>query len=85
MQLTGIILILMAILGKIGATFCIIPEPIIGGLGTVSLGAVFGESSLDKTIISLPRFVTNTVDFLNGKSLTNSFGVGISIAVCKHE
>ena len=43
MQLTGIILILMSILGKIGAVLCMIPEPIIGGLATVSLGAVFGE------------------------------------------
>ena len=43
MQLTGIILILMSILGKIGAVLCMIPEPNIGGLATVSLGAVFGE------------------------------------------
>ena len=41
MQLTMIILILMAILGKIGAAFCMIPDPIIGGLGVVSLAAVF--------------------------------------------
>ena len=43
MQITGIILIVMAILGKVGAVLCTIPEPIIGGLSTVSLGAVFGE------------------------------------------
>ena len=43
MQLAGIILIIMAILGKVGAAFCLIPEPIIGGLATISLGAVFGE------------------------------------------
>ena len=43
MQLTGIILIFMAILGKVGAVFCMIPEPIIGALAVVSLGAVFGE------------------------------------------
>ena len=34
---------LMAILGKVGAAFCLIPEPIIGGLATISLGAVFGK------------------------------------------
>ena len=43
MQLAGIILIIMAILGRVGAVFCLIPEPIIGGLATISLGAVFGE------------------------------------------
>ena len=42
-QLRGIILILMAILGKVGAAFCMIPEPIMGALAVVSLGAVFGE------------------------------------------
>ena len=43
MQLAGVILMLMAILGKVGAAFCLIPEPIIGGLATISLGAVFGK------------------------------------------
>ena len=46
MQLAGIILVCMAILGKVGAAFCLIPEPIIGGLGTISLGAVFGKYDL---------------------------------------
>ena len=53
MQLAGLILILMAILGKVGAAFCLIPEPIIGGLATISLGAVFGEYQL---FYQLPRY-----------------------------
>ena len=43
MQIAGVILIIMSLTGKIGAALCLIPEPVIGGLATVSLGAVFGE------------------------------------------
>ncbi len=41
-QITGLILILMALLGKIGAVLCLITEPIIGGMATISLAAILG-------------------------------------------
>ena len=42
-QITGLILILMAILGKIGAVLCLITEPIIGGMALISIAAILGK------------------------------------------
>ena len=41
-QLTGLILILMALLGKVGAVLCLITDPIIGGLAVISFAVILG-------------------------------------------
>ena len=83
MQLTGIILILMSILGKIGAAFCMIPEPIIGGLGTMSLGTIFGEStSIGYAMMSGIYFKHSCCKQLYSFIIGNSFLSHLMISHC---
>ncbi|XP_050398846.1 solute carrier family 23 member 2 [Patella vulgata] len=56
----GIILIICGVIGKVGAVFTLIPEPIVGGINAVLLGLVIavGISSLQFADMSSPRNLT---------------------------
>ncbi|XP_041370464.1 solute carrier family 23 member 2-like [Gigantopelta aegis] len=59
-QCAGVILIICGVIGKFGAVITLIPDPVIGGLNTVSLGLVtaVGMSALQYCDMSSSRNLT---------------------------
>nr|KAG5704077.1 hypothetical protein BaRGS_017581 [Batillaria attramentaria] len=59
-QTTGVIMLVMGVLTKVGAIMTLIPEPVIGGLNAVLLGTLIavGFSTLSYVDMTSPRNVT---------------------------
>ena len=47
-QVGGVLMILLGCLGKFGALFVTIPDPVVGGVFMVTFGVCFYNSLLDK-------------------------------------